>query len=467
MSGRDDELTLIEQRLFKLPPAKFREIVAVLEDRRPEFGGRGPIDAVMSKMRPRLVRMKLARKLTLQRVFCRAFEELLTDDPDPKGVGTRVARQSIDPCWRVFVDHADVRRLQKLAANLRTCSEDDTRRIERIGRQLWAYAANVLHAVLKTDAGRIEPLAEFNERAYRDVLFIADYLDVADVIQELKRRLGPRPLRRVTADNIDALVTAFEAVNSVNRQHQHIVIDVLLVWLKRPSDIVDIVDRIAARAKGEIDEESLSLAGESLVEDIEEQLRSVTGMAEKDGARSAMVRRLRGCISDLLGAHGAFQNRSSATAMRRLDRIRTKVATLVEEQVLKDTERRILGPLPEPPQAAADVNLSNVLPVLMLSERPDPALVEAAEDQAVALRLCVKYAEELGLKGAFFEKIESIGRTIEDRARWAAAQIELHSLSEAGRETVESHFYVAVRMLELVAGSERADNLRRHLLAPA
>jgi hypothetical protein len=131
MSGRDDELTLIEQRLFKLPPAKFREIVAVLEDRRPEFGGRGPIDAVMSKMRPRLVRMKLARKLTLQRVFCRAFEELLTDDPVPKGVGTRVARPSIDPCWRVFVDHADVRRLQKLAANLRTCSEDDSRRIER------------------------------------------------------------------------------------------------------------------------------------------------------------------------------------------------------------------------------------------------------------------------------------------------------------------------------------------------
>jgi hypothetical protein len=467
MSGRDDELTLIEQRLFKLPPAKFREIVAVLEDRRPEFGGRGPIDAVMSKMRPRLVRMKLARKLTLQRVFCRAFEELLTDESDPKGVGTRVARCSIDPCWRVFIDHADVRRLQKLAANLRTCGEDDSRRIERIGRQLWTYAANVLHAVLKTDAGRIEPLAEFNERAYQDVLFIADYLDVADVIQELKRRLGPRPLRRVTAEHIDALVTAFEAVNAVNRQHQHIVIDVLLVWLKRPSDIVDVVDRIAARAKAEIDESSLALAGESLVEDIEEQLRSVTGMAERAGERSAMVRRLRGCISDLLGAHGAFQNRSSATAMRRLDRIRSKVATLVEEQVLKDTDRRILGPLPEPPLAAVDAALSNVLPVLMLSEMPDPALVEAAEDQAVALRLCVKYAEELGLKGAFFEKIESLGRTIEDRARWAAAQIELAKLSEAGRETVESHFYVAVRMLELVAGSERADNLRRHLLAPA
>jgi hypothetical protein len=466
MSGRDDELTLIEQRLFKLPPAKFREIVAVLEDRRPEFGGRGPIDAVMSKMRPRLVRMKLARKLTLQRVFCRAFEELLTDEPDPKGVGTRIARLSIEPCWRVFVDHADVRRLQKLAANLRTCGEDDTRRIERIGRQLWAYAAVVLQTVLKTDAGRIEPLAEFNERAYQDVLFISDYLAVAEVIQELKRRLGPRPLRRVTADHIDALVTAFEAVNGVNRRHQHIVIDVLLVWLKRPSDIVDIVDRIAALAKAEIDESSLALAGESLVEDIEEQLRSVTGMAERAGERTAMVRRLRSCISDLLGAHGAFQNRSSATAMRRLDRIRSKVATLVEEQVLKDTDRRILGPLPEPPQAAVDAAL-NVLPVLMLSEMPDPALVEAAEDQAVALRLCVKYAEELGLKGAFFDKIESLGRTIEDRARWAAAQIELEKLSESRRETVESHFYVAVRMLELVAGSERADNLRRHLLAPA
>lgn len=468
MSGRDDELTLIEQRLFKLPPAKFRQIVAILEDRRPEFGGRGPIDAVMSKMRPRLVRMKLARKLTLQRLFCRPFEELLTDDADPKGIGTKVSRRSIEPCWRLFVERADVRRLQKLAANLRTCGEDDGRRVERIGRQLWAYAAGVLRTALHTDGGRVAPgLAEFGERAYRDLLFIADYLQLADVMQELKRKLGPRPLRRATAEHIDALITAFEAVNEVDRQHQHIVIDVLLAWLKRPSDLVDIVDRIAALAQAEIDEASLALAGESLVEDIEEQLRQVTDMAERSGDRAAMVRRLRSCISDLLGAHGAFQNRSSTTAMRRLDRIRAKVATLVENQVLRDAERRILGALPEPPQAGTEATLSNVLPVLLLGEPPATEVVEAAEDQAIALRLCVKYAEELGLKGAFFEKIESLGRGIEDRARWAAAQIEFEALSEAAREAVEAHFYIAIRMLELVAGSERADNLRRHLLATA
>ncbi|HEX9462559.1 MAG TPA: hypothetical protein VGB82_08165 [Alphaproteobacteria bacterium] len=468
MSDRDDELTLIEKRLFKLPPAKFRQIVAVLEDRRPELGGRGPVEALMSKMRPRLVRMRLARKLTLQRVFCRPFEELLTDEADPKSIGTRLSRQSIDPCWRVFVDNADVKRLQKLAANLRACGEEDGRRVERIGRQLWAYAAEVLRATLRPERGGMLALAHVPERACQDVLFIVDYLEVADVLQELKRRLGPRPLRRTTDEHIDAIQTAFEAVNEVNRQHQHVVIDLLLVWLKRPSDIVAIVDRIAVVAQAEIDEASLSLAGESLVEDIEDKLRSVTGLAETASEhRSRVVRQLRGCISDLIGAHGAFQNRSSVTAMRRLERIRTKVATLVEDHVLRDADGRILGAVPEPPTAAADHALSNVLPVLLLGEPPDSARVEAAEDQAIALRLCVKYAEELGLKGAFFDKIESLGRAIEDRARWAARQIALEALSDAGREAVASHFYVAVRMLELVAGSDRADNLRRHLLAPA
>ena len=463
---KDDELTLIERRLFKLPPAKFRQIVAVLEDRRPEFGGKGPVDSLMSKMRPRLVRMRLARKLTLQRIFCRPFEELLTDEPDPKGIGTRVARQSIEPCWRLFVEKADVKRLQKLAANLRACAEDDVRRIERVGRQLWAYAADVLRAHLRPEQGMLA-LAHLPERAYRDILFITDYLQVADVMQELKRRLGPRPLRRASDDHVDAIVIAMEAVNEVNRQHQHIVIDLLLVWLKRPSDIVAIVDRIALLAQAEIDEASLALAGESLVENIEDKLRSVTGLAETSENRSRVVRQLRGCISDLLGAHGAFQNRSSVTAMRRLERIRTKVATLVEDHVLRDADRRILGAVPEPPLAAAEHALSNVLPVLLLGEPPDQAAVEAAEDQAIALRLCVKYAEELGLKGAFFEKIESLGRTIEDRARWAARQIEIESLNEAARDAVVSHFYVAVRMLELVAGSDRADNLRRHLLVTA
>src|SRR5262249_10923668 len=145
-----------------------------------------------------------------------------------------------------------------------------------------------------------------------------------------------------------------------NRQHQHIVIDVLLVWLKRPSDIVAVIDRIAALARAEIDESSLALAGESLVEDIEDQLRSVTGMAESEGERAAVVRRLRSCVTDARGAHGASQTRPSAPAMRRLDRIRGKVADLVEAQVLKDNDRRILGPLPEPPQAANDIAFSNV-----------------------------------------------------------------------------------------------------------
>lgn len=468
MNGTDDELTLIEKRLFKLAPAKFRKIVAVLEDRRPDFGGRGPVEALMSKVRPRLVRMRLARKLTLQRIFCRAFEELLTDEPNPQGIGTRVSRHSIDSCWRIFVDRADVRRLQKFAANLRACGEDDGRRVERIARQLWAYGAEVLDGVLRpARRGDLVPaLVELSERAYRDLLFIGDYMQVADVMQELKRRLGPRPLRRVADEHIEAIVTAFEAVNEVDRQHQHVVLDLLLVWLKRPSDIVAIADRIALVARTEIDDASLMLASESLVEDIETKMRSAAEFAaQHSNERAGVVRQLRGCLSDLVGAHGAFQSQSSATAMRRLEHIRGKVAALVENQVLKDADRRVLGVLPEP-QATADQMLSNVLPILMLAEPPDPDQVAAAEDQAIALRLCTKYAEELGLKGPFFDTIETLGRAIEDRARWAARQIET-TISADARATVAEHFYIAIRMLELVAGSDRADNLRRHLLAPA
>lgn len=466
MTERDDELTLIEKRLFKLPPAKFREIVAVIEDRRSDLGGRSPVDALMNRMRPRLVRMRLARRMTLQRLFCRPFEELLTDDPSPRDIGTRISRQSLEPCWRLFVDRADARKLQKLSANLRA-SDDDTRRMERLGRQLWGYAAEVLRD-LQSGSGLDALLRDVSEQAYRDILFITDYLQIADVMQQLKRRLGPRPLRRASDDHIDAIVTALEAVNGVDREHQHIVIDVLLAWLKRPADIVAIVDKIAALAKGQIDDESLALAGEALVEDVEEQLQTVIGLAA-NAERADVVRRLRGCVADLIGAHGAFQHRVSPTAMRRLERIRGRVAKLVDDHVLIGCEHRVLSAVPQPaPQQAPMTNgegaLSNVLPIVALDSPPDLAEVQAAEDQAIALRLCVKYAEELGLGPQFFENIETLGRAIEDRARWAAARIELAGLSDARRQTVEAHFYVAIRILELVAGSERADNLRRQLI---
>lgn len=466
MKERDDELTLIEKRLSKLPPSKFREIVGVLEESRPDFGSAGAVEALMSKMRPRLVRMKLARKLTLQRLFCRPFEELLVNDPEPKGVGTRITRRSIEPCWKLVVDRGDAKKLQRLVTNLRLCSNEETRKVERVGRQLWSYAAGVLRGTLRARGGLPDEIvAGMSERAYRDILFIADYLQIADVLQELKRKLGRRPLRKATAEHIDAVVTALEAVNAVNREYQHIVIDVLLAWLKYPSDIVGIVDRIAAEAKAEIDEESLALAGEALVEDVEEKLRSVTGLAARSGGeRADLVRGLRGCVSDVIGAHGAFQSRASTTAMRRLERIRGKVASLVAEHVLKEADIRVLTAVPRPPERSEAADMSDVLPMVALEALPDPTRVQAAEDQAIALRLCAKYAEELGLGPEFFDSVESLGRAIEDRARWAAVRLDMASMPAERREAAVAHFYVAIRVLELVAGSDRADNLRRQLM---
>lgn len=464
MKDKNDELTLIEKRLTKLPPSKFREIVAVLEESRSDLGGRSAADALISKMRPRLVRMRLARKLTLQRLFCRPFEELLTDDPEPKGIGTQISRRSIEPCWRLFVDRADAKKLQRFAANLRVCAADEGRKIERIGRQLWAYSTVVLRQAVGSrnkEPGAV--LTDLSERAYRDILFIADFMEVADVIQELKRKLGRRPLRKAGEEHIEAIVTALEAVNGVNREHQHIVIDMLLAWLKHPSDIVAIVDRIASRAKSEIDEDSLVLAGEALVEDVEEQLRVITTLTAKANERADLVRGLRGCVRDVIGAHGAFQNRGSPTAMRRLDRIRGKVAALVDEHVLRHAEDRVLTAVPQAP-TKGNAELSNVLSIVALEAPPDPVQVQAAEDQAIALRLCVKYADELGLAPEFFDNIETLGRAIEDRARWAAARIDFTALTLERREAAAAHFYVAIRVLELVAGSERADNLRRQLM---
>jgi hypothetical protein len=108
--------------------------------------------------------------------------------------------------------------------------------------------------------------------------------------------------------------------------------------------------------------------------------------------------------------------------------------------------------------------VSDVLPIVALEALPDPARVQAAEDQAIALRLCVKYAEELGLGPEFFDSVENLGRAIEDRARWAAVRLDVASMTAERRDAAVAHFYVAIRVLELVAGSDRADNLRRQLI---
>lgn len=458
-----DELSLIERRLLKLPQTKFREIVAVLEDSRAAAGGAGPAEKLMSKMRPRLAKLRPARKLTLQRVLCRAFEELLSDEADPRGPGDRVSRRSLEPFWRLFVDRADGRRLQKMSANLRAAGDEDGRRVDRLARQLWSYAAEVLQPIARPARRGLDPaVGELSERACRDFLFIADYLEVAEVLQELKRRLGPRPLRRATDEHIEALITAFEAVNAVNREHQRLVIDLLLVWVRKPSDIVAIVDRLAAEAVGEVDENCVTLAGESLVEDAEQQLQNAVGLAAQTESRTTIVRGLHRCIHDLAGVHGVV-HRSGAVGARRLEQIRDRVATLVEEHVLKNADPRILGAIPHSARSTEADVAGAFPPEISFDMAPDEARIEAAEDQAIALRLCVKYADDLGLPATFHDKVDGLGRAIEDRTRWTAARIDVATLTQQGRDHLSAHLYAAIRVLELVAGSERADNLRRHL----
>ena len=79
-------------------------------------------------------------------------------------------------------------------------------------------------------------------------------------------------------------------------------------------------------------------------------------------------------------------------------------------------------------------------------------------------RSCVKYAEELGLGAEFFDNVENLGRVIEDRARWVAVRLDTASMTAERRDAAAAHIYVAIRVLELVAGSDRADNLRRQLM---
>ena len=79
----------------------------------------------------------------------------------------------------------------------------------------------------------------------------------------------------------------------------------------------------------------------------------------------------------------------------------------------------------------------------------------------IALRLCAQYAEELGLAGQVEVKLEQLRDSMEERAGQLLEHVRRGGLAAGQRATAEANLYCTVRLLELVAGSDRADHLRR------
>ncbi|WP_051340664.1 hypothetical protein [Azospirillum halopraeferens] len=446
MSEPPVSLKGLRGRLLDIPDEKFVEIVHLLE----QVGDRPEVRETFDHIRPRLARMRPERRLTLKRVFCDPFEDVLeaarlSDVP----VGA-IERAVIDPLWRVVEERGDRRHLDPLAEAVRRVPSGDHAGRHTLGCRLWWVAAAAIRAALAGADRDPRAFLRGNEAHIRQARDIAEFLEIGHAITELKNCLPPKPIQSLSDEDLAAIEAAVKETARTDTGKPYYLLLVVASRLRKPADLLAALgDMDFGKARREKPVVFARLSG-LVVTSLEDRSLHLEGIDESTLTPSDAVEFAR-MLVESLDSTCAVMDRVNETAYdRRLQSVRTAVKGMVETTVLAAAPAGIAAAVPDPSRGGA------------IPGPPDDARQIRAEEHALALRTCESFAGALGLDHRVAQTLESVSRDVETRAeRMIAGLRDAEPLSGDDEDNgAELATFYAVRLLELVGGSSRADRLR-------
>jgi len=460
----EENLAELEGKLFEIPESKFLQLVNFLE----QSLGRGkdttPLRLLLSKMRPRMVQVRPPRRNTVRRQFCRPFEDLLYSTKSMVPVEGRLPRTAIDPIFALFEADFGKDRLTACESELANLPVDDAR-CEAIASRIWGEAAMSLRSALvasQRDSISKRDLIDKlrGEHVYRALGDIVEILEIADIVQSLRKKLPPRPIQALSGSIVKTIGEHLDRAIKFAPRKGEILMLVAMGCLERPWEIIEALEKLALESKKVVDPVLSALAVRALVSGAEQRLESMRqDIADGDTPDSeTLARQIADLAKTMLGAKGAMQSTGQGRGLdRQLERARKSLKDMVQTNILNGADSTILTNLMSTEAGAFSSGDGGEG---SWDNPPDETKLKEAEQRAIALRLCVRYAEELGLGGEAEEKIASLKSSVTARADDMIDSISGRYLSHNQRKAAESNLYASVRLIELLAGPDAANDLR-------
>ena len=444
----DRSLDLLAGRVFDIPEPQFADLVRSLEMRRLKVDHRATADAVLSRLRPRMSMARPPRRPTTQRLFCLPFEDLLYDPGTPRKAVGRIPRSAIAPIWSLFADNAAAGVVEGTAAALRAAEPDDAATILQAGAALWAEGARVLQArdaasrksaALRTDLrdalGGEPVLASLDE--------VAVMLAIANPILELRATLPAAPIEGIGKDALAAVAQALQKVAAVERGWVPYVVFVLMARLRDLGSLAGVFERLIEGGFGDLVQAASAQAGEAVVSQCEDRLVDVRRELEDgDLPKAEVARALSREIDSLERSVRAVGDSGGRGLGRRIERVKAELARVAREVVVSGAGEATLAVV-----ATFDDPLA--------SDVQEMERLRDAEDRIVALRLCRRFSDDVGLAEQVAAAMKTIGTCLYTRGKKILGALEAN---DPGTSVVD--LYNTVRLVELVDGAEKADRLR-------
>jgi len=451
MTLKDVEIQKTVDLLRSAPADRFVKAMMSLEQR----SDAAEVVEIKKQLRDRIAVTRPPRQLNLTRIFCAPFEEMLRNRV-PEGTSW-IARNAIEPCWRIVEGDFDRQLLIELKRRLAANRIPERALLSEIGRSLWPAAGKALARVTAAAReGNEAALALFggNAALLGQAEIIAAACQVSQAIEALKEIFPIRPFKTLEPTQKEELLTELRRLSIEGEHDLRCVIHIVAHWTRNPADIFDLcvdldlgpatpIGRALTAKKEKV---VIGLVGEQI-----ETLQAGLSADDIDIADCAEMASM--AVACLDSAIGLLNPGKDPDASGSAARMRQALGSMVKDRVVSVASQALSAVWDKGVQAGITA--------------PGRDAVVAAEAAARAMRKCGKVASRLGVETAISREISSSLAAVRDGVDEKIAS--LTQGADAGRvTTAKATVANATRILEILEGPERAYEFyreKRHALS--
>jgi hypothetical protein len=451
-----EKLNLLRTFLGSLPVGLAEGLARAVEVDRMNNGTGLPHDTILESLRPTLRDGdKNARALTPLRLFCRPFEDLLTNDQRSQKQKGRILRSSITPVWNWLAQDLLPEEAQAYAVAVKTaalgCGTDEV--LDRAAA-FWQAAAQALGERLATESGRrAAQRALKEEAAVADAQEMALMLGVGPDIYDLQQRL-PQILPALTEDVVKAFRDTYDRLMQTAPDAAPYLPLVVMSRLEKPWEAL----RLPLGAAGDTAEDSpaesdTGLAGEVLFATVEAHSAAVRAATPHRFDADTLISHIEQFAELSNGVIKEVELRRDGVWGLRLVKDRATVAEAMDG-FMQRTPQEIMAALPMRAEEDGSFRLPDI------SSPSDPEKSDRALCYARLLAGCRRFAGAASfgasLKRADEEALGALKTYNEEIVRG------LRDLAEEERINAEQYAALATELTTILISHEQGEPMGRH-----
>jgi hypothetical protein len=455
MASRE-KLNLLRSFLGSLPVGLAEGLARAVEVDRMNNGTGLPHDAILESLRPTLRDGdKNARALTPLRLFCRPFEDLLTNEQRSQKQKGRILRSSITPVWNWLAQDLLPEEARAYAVAVKTaalgCGADD---VLTRAAEFWRAAAQVLGEKLATESGRkaARRALKEEEAIVADVQEMTLMLSVGPDICVLQEQL-PHLIPALTEEVVKTFRDTYDRLMQTAPDAASYLPLVVMSRLERPWEALRLPLSVAGAPEDSAGESDTGLVGEVLFATVEAHSAAVRAAMPQRFDADTLISHLEQFAELSNGVIKEVELRRDGVWGLRLVKDRATVAEAMDG-FMQRTPQEIVAALPMRAEADGSARLPDI------SSPSDPEKSDRALCYARLLAGCRRFAAAASfgasLKRADEEALAALKTYNEEIVRG------LRDLSEEERINAEQYAALATELTTILISPEEGQPVGGH-----